>query len=147
MNDTFSHSYTNTACDDETQAAYDQCLVLFQVQHFSVVTLFNGLRQYFSLNAPNSERFDVCLHFLSHPDFRSLICLGGLNYDEDYDEWQDSALFNTHRVYKNRDPTQNYQWETHANLKRARAKHNTVWMGGQIYHVAGYAKVTKFKLS
>jgi len=69
-----------------------------------------------------------------------LYVFGGLNYDEDYDEWQDSALFNTHRVYKNRDPTQNYQWETHANLKRARAKHNTVWMGGQIYHVAGYAK-------
>ena len=111
-----------------------------------VVTLFNGFLQYYSLKAPKSELFVFSLHFLSHPDFHTLICLGGLNYDEDYDEWKDSALFNTNRVYKNRDPTQNYQWESHATLKRARAKHNTVWMGGQLYHVAGYAKVINYVL-
>ena len=83
-------------------------------------------------------------HFLPGPVFISLViylCLsGGLNYDEDYDYWEDAAKFNTNKVYKNRDPSQNYSWELHGCMLRSRAKHSTVWLKGQLFHIAGHAK-------
>ena len=67
--------------------------------------------------------------------------LGGLNYgDDQYDQWADSKKFNTKLVYKNHDPSLNLPWESHTSLMKPRQSHNTVELGGQLYHIAGLAK-------
>merc|ERR1711931_208072 len=42
--------------------------------------------------------------------------------------------------YKNVDLAQFYEWTKHGELMRGRSTHNTVYMDGQLYHIAGYAK-------
>ena len=61
-------------------------------------------------------------------------------YDDNYDPAEDSAKFNTREVYKNLDPSAQNPWEQHGSLLRPRANHDTVLLGEQVYHVAGYAK-------
>ena len=65
---------------------------------------------------------------------------GGLSYDENYDQWLDSTHLNSKACYKNVDPAQFYDWTKHGELMRGRSTHNTVYMDGQLYHIAGYAK-------
>ena len=69
--------------------------------------------------------------------------LGGLVYDDKFDEWEDSAKFNTREVYKNLDPSAQEPWIQHGSLKRPRANHATVMMADQVFHIAGYAKGIK----
>merc|ERR1719197_1663565 len=75
---------------------------------------------------------------ISTKDF--LYVFGGLSYDENYDQWLDSTHFNSKACYKNVDPAQFYEWTKHGELMRGRSTHNTVYMDGQLYHIAGYAK-------
>jgi len=75
---------------------------------------------------------------ISTKDF--LYVFGGLSYDENYDQWLDSTHFNSKACYKNVDPAQFYDWTKHGELMRGRSTHNTVYMDGQLYHIAGYAK-------
>ena len=64
---------------------------------------------------------------------------GGANFD-DYNTGDDSFLYNVKAVYKNIDPASGYQWQKHGELLKPRSRHNTVYLKGQFYHVAGYAK-------
>ena len=64
---------------------------------------------------------------------------GGANYD-DYNTGDDSFLYNVKAVYKNIDPASGYQWQKHGELLKPRSRHNTVYLKGQFYHIAGYGK-------
>ena len=66
---------------------------------------------------------------------------GGLNYAEYVtDPTLDSAHYNTNKVFKNLDPSQNHEWLPHGDMLKPRANHNSVFFGDQVYHIAGYAK-------
>ena len=69
---------------------------------------------------------------------RHYLFIGGLVFDENYEKWEDSRLFNTKLVYRNADPAEN-QWEKHSELLRPRATHTTVLLDDQVFHIAGYA--------
>ena len=70
---------------------------------------------------------------------QTLFFIGGINFDENYDQWTDSARYNTKLVYRNADPAES-QWEKHADLLRPRASHSTVLVNDQVFHIAGWAK-------
>ena len=70
---------------------------------------------------------------------KTLSFTGGLKFDENYDQWADQAKFNTKLVYRNADPAEN-QWERHSDLLRPRARHSTVLVEDQVFHIGGYAK-------
>jgi len=70
-----------------------------------------------------------------------LYVFGGLNYAEYVtDPTLDSAHYNTNKVFKNLDPSQNHEWLPHGDMLKPRANHNSVFFGDQVYHIAGYAK-------
>ena len=84
----------------------------------------------------------TCLFSVSFLDLFVLvfiICSGGLNY-KDYNNGDlNAAHYNVRAVYKNLDPAMNHPWEKHGDLLKPRANHNTKYLKGQVYHIAGYA--------
>lgn len=82
-----------------------------------------------------------------------LYIFGGLNYrnagssDFNCNPFQDSAACNSKKVYRNQDPTNGFSWFDYGDLMKPRSRMHTIIMGekgqtAQMFHVAGYAKVT-----